>query len=390
MSAEIKKKLLIVSLAISILYSLFYAMPLYMNSTFLESIWGREITSIIYTASALISLFLSFKMVKYIKKIHTYNFARIILIFGFISTISMGLTNNPFVVAFGFLGYFITQTLFWSIINILVEEFTAEDREGEIKGIFLTLVNAGILISPLIAGQVMSVLGYQYVYILSALMLIPILIVMKHYYHHIEDPKYTNLDIRKTIKEIRANKNISLVLLSTFILNTFYAVMTIYAPLYLIANTNISIDQYVGVIMPFALIPFVLLPYQLGYLADKKYGEKEMMISGIVIIALTSLLFPFLNTNNIFFISLFLLISRVGATMLETMNYTYFYRKVSAEKVSLVVMFSNMSTMSYVAAPLLASIILQFSDGRTMYIFITFAILALLSLNTISRLKDTR
>lgn len=390
MSSEVKKRFLFVTLAISVLYSLFYAMPLYLNSTVLESFWGEEYTSLIYTASAVITLLLSFQMVKHMRKIHTYNFASSLLVLGFVSTFTIAMSKNPYVVVLGFLGCFITQTLFWSIINILVEEFTAEDKEGEVKGIFLTLVSAGTLIAPLIAGQIMATFGYEYVYVLSGILLLPILHLMKHYYQNLKNPRYVSIDISHTIKDIRSDRNISLVLLSTFVLSTFYAVMTIYAPLYLIQNTTVTIDQYVGIIMPFALIPFVLLPYQLGYLADKKYGEKEMMILGMAIIAITALVFPFLDTSNIFYLSAFLFVSRIGAAMLETMNYSYFYKKVSVEKVSLIVLFSNMSTISYVVAPLIAGLILKFSQDNLTYIFIAFAVFALMTVNSIARLKDTR
>lgn len=390
MSAEIKNKLLMVSLTISILYSLFYAIPLYINSTILGKMWGDKSVSLIYTISAILTFISSIYLSKYIKKIHNYKVGIIIILISFISTIGIGFSENKFIMAASFIGYFLGSALLYTVINLFIEEFSNKEKEGEIRGIFLTLVNAGILMSPLIAGQLMATFGYKSVYLISAFLLIPILIMIRHYYTHITDPSYVDIKFKKTLKEILKNKAISKIMLSAFVLESFFAIMAIYAPLYIISNTTITIEQYVGVIMPFALIPFVLLPYELGWLADKKYGEKEMMIIGLIIVAISALTFPLLHTNNIFYISALLFVSRIGASMVETMNHTYFYKKVALEKVPVITIFNNMRTLAYIVAPIFALLILQITNDNLTYVFITYAILALMFIMSLSSLKDTK
>ena len=53
-----------------------------------------------------------------------------------------------------------------------------------------------------------------------------------------------------------------------------------------------------AMILPFALLPLVLLPYELGFLADSRFGEKEMLIGGLALLAFTAFLFVIVTTPN--------------------------------------------------------------------------------------------
>ena len=389
MSQEIKKKLLVVSFCMSLLYALFYAMPLYINSTMLGAYFDKTNISVIYTLAAVATFLFSLTLSKYIKKLHNYKLTLIILLIGFLSTFSIGFFENKYLIASAFALHFLAGTIIFTLLNIFIEEFTAKSEEGSVRGVFLTVMNAGILISPIVSGQLLAMHGYKIVYIVSALMLIPIAFLIRHYYAHIPDPIYRNINIKNTFKQILKDKNISGVMLAHFMLNSFFTMMAIYAPLYLFQMSGITITQYVSVIMPFALIPFVLLPYELGYLADKKFGEKEMLLIGFSLIIICALLFPFLNTSNLFYIALFLFVSRIGAAMLETMNHTYFYKKIEVEKVSIITIFNNMQTLAYIITPALAALVLALT-GDMRYIFITYALLACITVYKIAKIKDTK
>ena len=82
-------------------------------------------------------------------------------------------------------------------------------------------------------------------------------------------------------------------------------------------------------------MPLVFLPYELGYLADKKFGEKEMLIIGLLILAVTTFLFVVITSTELFLWILLLVASRIGASFVETMSFSYYFKKVGVEDPSL-------------------------------------------------------
>ena len=390
MSKEIKRKLLAVGFSMSMLYALFFAMPLYLNSTMLSKYFDSESVSFIYVISAIFTFVFSFSISKYVKKIHNYNFTLLILLISFLATLSLGIFDNKTIIFFAFILNFLGTSVLFTLLNLYIEEFGDRENEGSVRGIFLTLVNAGILIAPLIAGQLLMTHGYSSVYIVAALTLIPIAFLIRHYYVHIPDPVYKDINLKTTFKQIIKDKNVSSIMMSAFVLESFFTVMAIYAPLYLIQYTDITVAQYIGIILPFALIPFVLLPYELGYLADKKFGEKEMLIIGFFFVIACALLFPFfvINYGTIFMLSIFLFISRIGAAMIETMNHTYFYKKITVDRVAIISVFNNMRTLAYIITPLIATAVIYIT-GDIKYVFVTYAVLAFVSIFKLAKIKDT-
>ena len=49
------------------------------------------------------------------------------------------------------------------------------------------------------------------------------------------------------------------------------------------------------------LLPFLFFQLPLGHLADKKYGEKEILIIGFVVMGATTMLIPYIGTASLIF-----------------------------------------------------------------------------------------
>jgi MFS family permease len=386
---EKKKKLLAVSFIITILYSLHLALPLYSSSTFLIRFIDQKYIGVLYAISALFTLFASFYFSKFLKRFHTYKTSIFIILIGFVATLLLGFVSDPIIISILFFLNFCTNAILFSIINLFVEEFDDVSNAGETRGIFLTLFNLGILIGALFSGQIINNYSFTVLWVVSAICLIPILVLIKNYYKEIPDPKYKKVDLLKAFKNIYNNKNILIIMLAMLVLESFYTVMGIYAPLYLSQTSGVDIITYASIIMPIALIPFIVLPYELGYLADKKYGEKEMLMMGLSVLSFTALAFTFLNTQSIFYITMFLLISRIGATFVESMCYTYFFKKVDSKDMALITIFGNIRTLSIIIAPIFASIILYFNFSIN-YIFIVLGLFIFYILIQTLKLVDTK
>lgn len=371
------------------LYALHYAIPLYATSSYLHTYFNSSIVSATYLAGSLFALLASFSIAKSIRRFHTYQFTFTIVVAEIIILILFGYTKNIYLLPLFFIIHFVLQVLLNICLNIFIESFTAHAKVGSIRGLFLAIFNLGILISPAIGGLILSISSFSVLYTVSALTLVPYLYFLHRYLSHIKEPAYHQINLFQAAKKALANKNIRAALIGQFIVQSFFAVMVIYSPLYLSA-LGIPLTTYLGIILPIALLPLVLLPYQLGYLADKKYGEKEMLIIGLLILTVTSFLCVITTSTDIRVWILLLFISRIGACFVETMSYSYYFKKVGEEDPSLTALFINMQVIATFFVGMIGVIVAPFLGDRPQLMFIVLGCAILWSISYVLPMKDTR
>src|SRR3989338_11699608 len=105
------------------------------------------------------------------------------------------------------------------------------------------------------------------------------------------------------------------------------------------------------------LLPYLLLEYPLGRLADGKVGEKELLGCGFVLMAITVGIIPLIHTGSLIIWTIILFGTRVGAAMIESMSATYFYKKVEARDLNLIALFRDMRPLGYIVGPILAGVV---------------------------------
>jgi MFS family permease len=389
MHAITKNKLLLATLLMTVLYALHYGIPLYATSTYLHMYFGSSTISILYVIASIITLLASIHIAKYIKRFHTYQFTLGLVIAEIITTIAFATTTNPLFIGLFFVTHFCLQVLLYICINIFIETFSNHKETGSIRGIFLALLNMGILISPVLAGAILSISSFQALYIVASCILIPFIFFLHRYMSHIEEPAYHSLDMVKAAKRAWKNPDLRGALIAALILECFYSVMIIYSPIYL-TSLGIPLTVYLATILPFALLPFVVLPYELGYLADTKIGEKELLILGLIIVAISLFLIVIIRSPDILLWTAVLVVSRIGASFVETMTFTYYFKKIEAEDASLTALFSNMRTLAVVVIGILGFAISPLLVTYPQLIFIILGCAVLLSILSIMQIRDTR
>lgn len=389
MQAITRNKLLLATFLMTILYAFHYGIPLYATSTYLHVYFGSTTISALYVIASLITLLASIHVAKYIKKFHTYNFTFGLVIAEMLVMLAFALTNNPFFVGLFFVVHFCLQTLLYICINVFIETFSKHAETGSVRGIFLVLLNLGILISPIIGGIVLSRGSFAALYIVATVALLPFIFFLHQYLHHIKEPAYHSIDMVSAFRKAWHTRDLKGALISALALECFYAVMVIYSPIYL-ASIGIPLVVYLSVILPFALLPFVLLPYELGWLADVKIGEKELMILGLIILVISLFLMVVVRTPNIFVWIAILVFSRIGASCTETMTYTYYFKKVQAEDASLTALFSNMRSVATILVGVLGFFISPLLIVYPQIIFIILGTVILISILYITPIRDTR
>jgi MFS family permease len=389
MHAITRNKLLLATFIMTLLYALHYGIPLYATSSFLATYFSSTTVSALYVAGSILTLLVSLRVTRYIRRYHTYHFTVGLVLAEIAVTLLFALSKNPLLIGLFFVLHFCIQAMIYIILNIFIETFTKHAETGAVRGIFLTLLNLGILIAPLIGGTFLSREGFEALYIVASLALIPFLYFLHGYMKHVRDPAYHTIDMLEAAKRAWRNKNLRGALVAMFLLESFYAVMVIYSPIY-ITSLGIPLAVYLSVIMPIALIPLILLPYELGRLADKRYGEKEILIIGLLVMVLSLLAIIVTESSNVLVWVGILLFSRIGAACTETMIFTYFFKKVDAEDVSLTALFGNirsLATISIAALGVLVSPILVSYPGL---MFLLLALMILYGITYIIPIKDTR
>lgn len=369
-------------------YAIHYAITLYIESSFLSKFVPTGSVGLIFTSAAIISIVMLFNLPPLLRRFGNY---KLLLTAATIEAISLFLlavlpTQEAVIL------FFITHLVFLNIIyfslTIFLESFSSDETTGNSHGIFLNILSTAILAGPLIAGSLLNNGSYQKIFALSGLLILPVLFIIGKHLRDFTDHNYAGISFIETFTNIIQEKNLKHVFIIQFLLQFFYGIMVIYTPIYLHTELGIPMSKILGVIMPIALLPFVIFPYLIGNLADKKYGEKEMMFIGFLILGIATVSLTFIESNVVLVWAFALFLTRIGATFVETMAEIYFFKQIDASGTHIISFFRNMSSFSYLISPVVASAFLSLFDYR--FIFLGLGALMLIGLRYSFILKDTK
>ena len=123
------------------------------------------------------------------------------------------------------------------------------------------------------------------------------------------------------------------------------------------------------------LVPFVLLEYPAGWLADRKWGDQEILLAGFVIMATAFAALAFVNQDTLILVIVaILVVNRAVAALVEAMSEGHFFRKVSESDAATVSLFRMTRPIAALIAPILGSIILSVSSFGTLFVVTGFLI----------------
>lgn len=362
-------------------------LPLYINSSFLASLISEKNVGFIYALTSLLSMFSLILVPKLLEKVGNYRLTLTLLVFQTIFLVGLGVLKDPiFLLVLFILGQVGLGLIFFNLDNFIEKE-SSNIKTGRIRGLFLSIINIALLISPFLASLIVKDDSYQRVFIISGFLLLPVMILLLAKFRKFKDPKYDKLPFWKTARRVILNQNLKGVFVAQFILRLFYAVMVIYSPIYL--HEIIGFEwRDIGIIFTIMLLPFVLFELPVGELADKKYGEKEMMSLGFLIMGLSVMLLYVPWTNSIFLWAILLFITRTGASIVEITSETYFFKKIDSSDSDLISFFRILGPLSFLVGPLIAFPVLFLANLQSL--FIAIGLLNLCGIFYSLRLKDTR
>ncbi len=388
-STRVKQnKLLTVIYASNIFLSFHYFFIIYVNSSLLSQFFSESQVSVLYIISSLINLIFLLNISKILNTVGNYKITLYAITIEILATLGLALTDTAFLVGCYFLIHQIIVPIILFNLDVFLEsESTDETKTGGIRGMYLTLANITLVISPSIVGLILIDNYYHRVYMASLLFLLPLFFCIKKYFNRYVDIPVAHLKIRETINTYLTHKNLSNIFITHLSLQLFYAFMIIYTPVYLSKYIGFSWGE-IGVMFTIMLLPFALFELPIGKLADEKYGEKEILTIGFVIMGLSTLLMSFITVKSFVLWTIILFLTRTGASFVEITSDSFFFKQVGSGDTDEISMYRTTRPIAFIIAPLIATLCLTFLSYN--YIFLVIGIIVILSTHWSLALMDTK
>jgi DHA1 family tetracycline resistance protein-like MFS transporter len=373
--------------AIGFFFSFCIALAAYLNASYLRLFLSVETVGYVYSATALLTILVLYFFDDLGGRFGVQKTLVVSLIIAGLSALSLATQANHYIIMLSFMIMQISLVITKFSTDILVQTHkNANEGEGTLRGAYLAITNLSWIVAAFLGGFI-ATLNPQYIYGINSVLYIVLAIVSLFIISQTQKDIFTQTSIfekiRYTMKEIGTRK----IIVSEFILQTFYSVMLIFTPLYLHSELGFSFAQ-IGVIFSIMLFPFALLQYPLGRIADKKIGEKELLIGSYIMIFVSVFIFAITKNHTVYSVAILLFFTRVGACTLEVMNDTYFFN-ITQEYKKTIPIFKGMAPLSLLVFGTLGGIILQFSSYKMLFIGLAVYVL-LVGLTNIYDLKDTK
>jgi len=363
------------------------ALPIYINSSFLKTFVPEQFVGILYTASSILTFFGLAFMPLILSRIGNYKTTLVGAGLVTILLLVLAFTDSAFVAIPAFIVYSSILTLIYFNFDVFLESYSSNKTTGGTRGTFLTMLNIAILISPLIAGTLLTNGDYWKIYLLAAGLVAMLILLLPGHFSKFKDPKYERVPFWKTLRVVSKDINLRNIFIANMFLRFFFAWMVIYSPIYL--HQHIGFEwSTLGVIFTLMLLPFVLFELPVGRLADSRYGEKEIMTLGFIIMGLATMSIIFIS-EPVFWLWVFVLfVTRIGASLVEITTESYFFKHVDGDDANIIGFFRNNRPIAYTAAPILASVVLLLAPFK--FLFLILGFIMLLGVRFAMAIKDTR
>lgn len=361
---------------------------IYVLSTYFATALRNDNVSIFYFVAYGTSFTLLFFLHKWIRNIGKIRllsifFVALIVLSAFLSKTPVSLMGAAILIC-----VIIFINLVWVTFDIILEGYSTDGISGRVRGMHLAIISIGSICGPIVSTRTLERYGFNGIFSISligfAVVLILILLFLRRENRIVHG---VALKPWATLKKIWfERRDLARIFHVSFGLEFFYATMTIYTPIYLL---SLGLDwEQIGVIFTIMLIPFVTLEYPLGILADKKTGEKELLIGSIIIASLCTFSFAFLSLPSVAIWAGILLFSRIGIAGIEVLRDSYFYKQVDGDDLDIIAFFRMARPLSNILSAIIV-IPLLFIFPIKIIFFLVASVMAS-SLFSVFYLRDTR
>jgi MFS family permease len=369
---------------LAFIFSLHLALAAYVNSTFLSQYIGEHLVGLVYVASSVLTLIIFAYSSSLMKKLGNKKLVHVGIALNLISLIILGIVHIPVVLVTALVVFLVTNNLVMFGFDTIFESFESPDSIGRTRGMYLSVTNLAWMLSPLFSGYIIQSTGYQSIYIIGACLALATTIGLS--VSNIKNSfTYKKVPLLKTFFRLENDEGIRDLVFISFILHLFYAIMVVYTPIYLIDHLGFDWST-IGIVFTVMLTPFVILGLPVGRLIDRGVKEKKLLRIGLTIAGGATLIIAGTTSTNIALWAILLLLTRIGASILETTTETFLFKKIKPEDIDALSVFRDMSPLAYLIAPIVATGILYILPFKS--IFFILGCIMIGSTVVVNRLKD--
>lgn len=374
------------------LLAVHYALVAYVNSSLLSIFASSGQVSFLFALGSAASIFSLAVAPRFLSKIGLIYTMGIFILLEMIAVFGLGSVGAAILVMSLFVLHQAAEFIIYFCMDVSLESETKEESTtGRKRGVYLTMQNIAWVISPvvvsfLISGSNSNISRFTFsnVYFVSGVALAAFFLIVLFTFRDVV-PSPSNSSILGSLRSVE-DKDTLRALAVQFFLNFYYAWMVIYLPLLL--GIEIGFEwSTIAFLLTVMLLPFLLFELPAGYLADKKYGEKETMVLGFIILVLSTAIIPFIHTRSFFLWATILFITRVGASLIEIMVETYFFKHVRSVDSAQISLFRITRSVAFLIAPIVAIPVISLTSFGGSFFFL--AIISLFGLLFIPK-KDTK
>ncbi|OHA97213.1 MAG: hypothetical protein A3E02_02150 [Candidatus Zambryskibacteria bacterium RIFCSPHIGHO2_12_FULL_38_34] len=349
-----------------------YALVVYINSSFLSQFVSNDVLDVLYIAGSVLSIvFLSLAPFFFRKYGSLLTFLFFIAL-EMITVFGLGVTDMKALIIPLFIIHISANSILYFCLDVNLEEETkAESTTGGKRGIFLTTQNIAWLLSPLALIFLITQNVFGKIYLFSGIILIPLFLIAISLFKNIKETNIVNSGIIRALRSFRKSGDKARIIGVQFVLSFFYSWMIIYLPLLLNKEMGFSWPK-IGALLVFMLLPFLIFELPAGILSDKRFGEKELLIAGLIIMFLSTLIIPNLTTASFLIWAIVLFATRVGASLVEIGSETYFFKHVKKENTGIISLFRMSRPFAFIIVPLIALVVVHFFSYSASFYFLAF------------------
>jgi len=373
---------------LGLLLAISNALPAYIQSNFLGQFVSIKVISLFFIIANIFSVTCIYLFPGLIKKFTNNFLIKIVLAIYLTALLGLTITNSASMALISIILFSISSNLIWINMDIAIESLSSNSLTGKIRTTYFTFINAGWILSPLLTTYLIGKGEYNLSFFVAAFLVIPFFLLFLSYSKKLKDrTKYQKEKMSIVVKKMWRNKNLRSIFFVAFLLQLFYSSAVIYIPLYLYQNLGMS-WQVLGPIFSVMLIPFLLIEIPAGIIADKYWGEKELMSIGFIILIMSLFSFYYIKVPTAWLWMIVLFSSRVGAALIESMKETYFFKIINVEDVGYINIFRTTGPLGYIIGASLAVLTLTFFPLNLLFLFLAIIMFSGLWFTAI--IKDTK
>lgn len=357
---------------------------MYVTSDYIQESAGEGAVGIFYV----IAYLAVFVLLLYFHKIvRSFGKIRVFLMIQFLKILilsALSIVPAQFPGAVLILGYMVFSYMTWVEMDSILETFSIDRMSGRIRGVYLFFSNLGYFSGPFIATRLLGDFGFFSVFIFTMILSMMLFVFTLIKFRNIKEEIREFPAPRKLFKKVFANKDVFNIYLVSIALEIFFALAVVYLPLHLL---SLGLDwSQVGVVIAFSMIPFLVLQYPAGLLADKKLGEKELLFIATVLTGISAMMIYFIDSSSVVFWSLIMLLIRIGPAIMEILRDSYFYKKIDGTDLDMIDFFRTAGPVGIISGTLIATFSLLFFPMKM--IFLLSGLLIMLGMFPIIKLHD--